>query len=225
MTESMPALNISQARAVYLEGIEVAPSRVYEQALGERINQLRAEFACFIATPAVRGYQDQLRVLGFNDTRPANLKLMERCLEKGALCINNVVDAYNLAALTFGASLGGHGLSQRPARIEVRLAQPGDRIVPLFQSRSRPVAAGSIVYGTGDELMACIGGKDVDAELFRISEATTAVLLVSLGHHQVDAAFNEGLLRLAVQHISATCPQVRAWSVPVTAPATAATPA
>lgn len=219
------ALNIQQARAVYLEGIEITSSRVHEQALAARIEQLRAEFANFVATPAVQGYQEQLQALGFMDTRPANLKLMERCLEKGVLCINDVVDAYNLAALTFGASVGGHSVSEKPACLEVRLAQPGDRITPLFQSRSRPVAAGSIVYGTGDELMACIGGKDVDAEPFRISEETKAVLLVSLGHHQVDASFSDDLLSLAIQLIRATCPQLRVWTVPVTAPANVATPA
>lgn len=64
-----------------------------------------------------------------------------------------------------------------------------------------------------------------DTEPFRNSEDTKALLLVSLGHHQVDASFSDDLLSPAIQLIRATCPQIRVWEVPVTALANAAIPA
>lgn len=226
MSDVQALLAQLQPRALYLEGVRVFETEAYGPSMLRQLDYLRENYAAFVDSPYVRGYGTQLSLLGFPETRPANLKLIDRCLEQGPLSINNVVDAYNVAALTYGASLGGHALAQRPAALELRLARPGERILPLFQSRTRPIAVGSLVYGIGDELLACIGSRDVDADGFRITAATQGLLLVSLGHADTSAQFNEQVLDLALELVRITCPAVQAWPVPVTmAAASAAAPA
>lgn len=216
MSDVQALLTPLQPRALYLEGVRVFETDVYREAMLKQLDYLRENYEAFVGSPHVRGYGTQLSMLGFPETKPANLKLIDRWLEQGPLSINNVVDAYNLAALTYGASLGGHALAQRPQALELRLALPGERILPLFQSRMRPIAPGSLVYGVEEELLACIGSRDVDADGFRITDATQSLLLVSLGHADTSAEFNEQVLDLALQLMRISCPDVQAWPVPVT---------
>lgn len=122
--------------------------------------------------------------MGYPNVIPAGEKLVARVLEHGYKPINSVVDAYNEAAIFYGLGIGAHCTKSLKPNLPIKLsiADGNERIVPMFQSKSRPVKMNDLIYFQGSELLAWLGRCDVDSDEFKITEITDQVFFLVLGH-------------------------------------------
>ncbi|WP_309787563.1 phenylalanine--tRNA ligase beta subunit-related protein [Pantoea dispersa] len=119
----------------------------------------------------------------------AGEKLRSNFSNRGFRSINNVVDAYNEAAFFFGLGIGGHDFSnaRKDAHLEIMLSSSEDTIVPLFDTRTKKINPGELIYKLEKDTVAWIGSKDVDSDEFRIGDETKSCAFVIIGHSSVTA--------------------------------------
>ncbi|MER0242521.1 hypothetical protein AAHZ94_10895 [Streptomyces sp. HSW2009] len=100
--------------------------------------------------PLPPGYRKLLAGLGHPEVVPAGERLRELLATRGWRSHGDVVDAVSVATLRHGAGIGLHRLLPADADrdLVVTRAAGGERIVPAFSTRSRPVPSGDLVYGT-----------------------------------------------------------------------------
>jgi hypothetical protein len=139
-------------------------------------------------SPLPEGYRKLLAGLGHPDVVPAGERLRTLLDTRGWRSHGPVVDAVTVATLRHGAGIGLHRLLPGDAErdLVVGRAAGGERIVPAFSSRSRPIPAGDLVYGvpnteSGLEPFAWLGRRDCDAAERQLGEADHEGLLVVLG--------------------------------------------
>ncbi|WP_169307505.1 B3/B4 domain-containing protein [Chitiniphilus eburneus] len=196
---------VANACVARISGVTVFQSRHYERHLLGALQQI-VDDKEFMQRPEITGYQQQLGMLGFAGTRPANERLIHHFMSNGPSLINNVVDSYNVASLLFGASIGGHVADGLDGCLEIDIASGGETITPLFSRKARRVAPGSLVYSSGGRLLAAIGGVDTDADPFKIDESARDVILVVLGHQHTSYRYNYNVARRAADLLTETNP-------------------
>ncbi|MCA1216988.1 hypothetical protein [Streptomyces sp. 8L] len=139
------------------------------------------------ASPLPEGYRKLLAELGHPDSVPAGERLRELVRTRGFGSHGAVVDAVTAATLRYGAGIGLHRPGPAgPGPLVVARAAGGERIVPAFSTRSKPVPAGDLVYGlrAADgtfEPFAWLGRRDCDAADWQLRPDDTEALVVVLG--------------------------------------------
>ncbi|MET9257383.1 hypothetical protein [Streptomyces sp. NPDC003717] len=138
---------------------------------------------------SVTGYRKLMAALGHPGTTPAGERLRELVAGREWSGHGGVIDAVTLASVALGGGIGLHDLTGVPdgSSLLVRRSPGGERIVPAFSSRSRPVPAGDLTYGLrspGGEFapMAWLGKRDTDSAEHQVSAASRRVCVLALGH-------------------------------------------
>lgn len=106
--------------------------------------------AAYDATaPLPPGYRKLLASLGYPDVVPAGERLRELLATRGWRSHGDVVDAVSVATLRHGAGIGLHRMlpTDEGRDLVVGRAAGGERIVPAFSTRSKPIPAGDLIYG------------------------------------------------------------------------------
>jgi DNA/RNA-binding domain of Phe-tRNA-synthetase-like protein len=159
--------------------------------------------------------------MGYQGQVPAGERLIESCRAKGFPYHNNIVDAYNIASITFGSGLGLHDASNIiSAEIHVCRAEGNESIVPIFKNKPVSVTRGDLIYGyAADDSrivpLAWLGRRDVDADAFKVRHDSTSVLLVALGNGITSADYNRRACERAVTVMRLTCPDAAVQYLPV----------
>ncbi|GAA5786833.1 hypothetical protein GCM10007860_22950 [Chitiniphilus shinanonensis] len=200
------AAGVANACVARISGVTVFQTRHYERHLLGALQHIVDDREHFMLRPEIAGYQQQLHQLGFTGTRPANERLIHHFMSSGPRLINNVVDAYNAAALLFGASIGGHAVGGLDGCLEIDIASGGETITPLFSRKAKRVAPGSLVYSVEGRALATIGALDADADQFKIDEQAREVILVVLGHQHTSYRYNYNVARRAADLLAETNP-------------------
>jgi DNA/RNA-binding domain of Phe-tRNA-synthetase-like protein len=102
--------------------------------------------------PHVVVWREAFRAVGVNPARfPSSVEALARRVQKRSeiASINAVVDLVNVLSLRHVLSMGAHDLDTLPGDIELRLARPDDRFVPLGGGAPETPDPGEIVYATG----------------------------------------------------------------------------
>ncbi|MFM9613858.1 hypothetical protein DF268_14755 [Streptomyces sp. V2] len=140
---------------------------------------------------SLTGYRSLLTALGHPGTTPAGERLRELIAGRPWQGHGGLVDAVTLASVAAGGGVGLHDPGTLPAgaAFVVRRSPGGERIVPAFSTRSRPVPAGDLTYGieAGDGTftpMAWLGRRDTDSAAHQLRPASHTALVVALGHPQ-----------------------------------------
>ncbi|WP_411139260.1 hypothetical protein [Streptomyces sp. C10] len=135
------------------------------------------------------GYRKLISSLGYPDTTPAGERLRQLVAERPWQGHGGVIDAVNIASVVIGGGIGLHdltGLPQDPPLV-VRRSPGGERIVPAFSSRSRPIPADDLTYGIHHPdgtfaPMAWLGKRDSDSADYQVTAQSRTVCVIALGH-------------------------------------------
>ncbi|MFB7464855.1 hypothetical protein ACFCZ1_15380 [Streptomyces sp. NPDC056224] len=148
--------------------------------------------------PIPDGYRKVLAELGYPSVIPAGERLRELVATRGWKSHGAVVDAVTVATLVHGGGIGLHQAPPSDAGLDlvVTRAAGGERIVPAFSTKSRPIPAGDLVYGLarpGEPLepLAWLGKRDCDAAGHQLAPDSHEALLVVLGCPGEDARHSE----------------------------------
>ncbi|MDX3382217.1 hypothetical protein PV682_12220 [Streptomyces niveiscabiei] len=138
---------------------------------------------------SLAGYRSLLTALGHPGTTPAGERLRALVADRPWQGHGGLVDAVTLASVAAGGGVGLHDPGALPAgsALVVRRSPGGERIVPAFSTRSRPVPAGDLTYGVEASdgtftPMAWLGRRDTDSAAHQVRPDSRGALVVALGH-------------------------------------------
>ena len=173
------------------------------------------------------GYRKLMAALGHPGTTPAGERLRNLVAERPWQGHGGVIDAVTIASVTAGGGIGLHDLGEVPdgSSLLVRRSPGGERIVPAFSSRSRPIPSGDLTYGVQRpdetfEPLAWLGKRDTDSAAHQVAPDSRTVCVIALGHPDDGPRHTESV-------ITAVDAVLRLLGIPVaiqTVPATPATP-
>lgn len=176
------------------------------------------------AAPLTAGYRKLLAELGYPELTPAGERLRDALRSRGWKSHGAVVDAVSSATLRHGAGIGLHHLSaaDKESDLVVTRARGGERITPAFSSKSRPIPAGDLIYGTdradgepGVEPFAWLGRRDCDAASRQLTEDSREAVLVVLGCPGEDATHSEAIGATVTDVLSRLRPDVTFTEIPL----------
>jgi len=198
-------LGLNNACAAVVDNISVSDDQSFVSLLQSNLNHVASHLNELDANPVYEGFARQLEKLGYTNTVSANEKLLRRFIANGVRPINNVVDAYNAVAIRHGVSIGVHSYHQRDD-IHVMRSPAPRAFRPLFAKKDVMIPAGDIVYTCGDVPLASIGKVDADAHDFRLTNASSSLLVVVLGHDHTTLEFNQTVIAEFVDTLRQTMP-------------------
>jgi hypothetical protein len=147
------------------------------------------------------GYRQLLTALGYPETTPAGERLRALVGSRPWQGHGGIIDAVSVASVISGGGIGLHDLAgvREEATLLVRRSPGGERIVPAFSTRSRPIPQGDLTYGVqlpdgGFEPFAWLGKRDTDSAAHQIQPESRRVCVVALGHPQDTPAHTESVL-------------------------------
>lgn len=191
--KSASDLGINNACAAVIEDITVSDDKSFLGVLQSNLNHVASHLDQLPWNVIYDGFALQLKKLGYENAVSANEKLLRRLIAKGVRPINNIVDAYNAVAIRHGVSIGVHTYHQQDDIYVMRSEKP--RVFrPLFAKKDVTIPTGDIVYTCGDVPLASIGKVDADAHDFRLTEESSSLLVVVLGHDDTPLAFNQAVI-------------------------------
>ncbi|MGX8903833.1 hypothetical protein ACR820_00865 [Streptomyces netropsis] len=167
---------------------------------GEGLSARQAAASYDADTALPQGYRKLLAGLGYPDVVPAGERLRTLLATRGWRSHGPVVDAVSVATLRHGAGIGLHRLLPTDAERDLLIgrAKGGERIVPAFSTRSRPIPAGDLIYGAAGpevdlEPFAWLGRRDCDSAERQLTESDHQGLLVVLGCPDEDAGHTDAI--------------------------------
>ncbi len=206
--KSASDLGINNACAAVIEDITVSNDQSFLGVLKTNLHHVASHLHELESNVIYGGFGRQLRKLGYDNTVSANEKLLRRLIAKGVYPINNIVDAYNAVAVRHGVSIGVHTYHQQDNVYVMRSDKPR-AFRPLFAKKDVTIPVGDIVYTCGEQPLASIGKVDADAHEFRLTEASSSLLVVVLGHDDTPLEFNQAVIAEFVDTLRQTMPALR----------------
>ncbi|MFJ2609154.1 hypothetical protein ACIQOU_00825 [Streptomyces sp. NPDC091279] len=164
--------------------------------------------------PLPEGYRKLLAGLGHPEVVPAGERLRDVVAGRGWASHGAVVDAVSVATLRHGAGIGLHRMPGAGQELLIRRASGGERIVPAFSSKSRPVPVGDLLYGvaapdgTGFEPLAWLGRRDCDAAGWQVADGDREAVMVVLGCPGEGAEHTEEIGRTVARILAEIRPDV-----------------
>lgn len=216
ISEDAAALGIHHPVAAKLTGVVLGPS--FTEMVNEGhcvVARIAADCAAHLGRPEVQGFRSLFESMGYPGVEPAGERLVRTFVEKGFKPVNSAVDAYNIAALEAAAGVGMHDIGGLAGDIVVRRARDGETIVPIFKDKVKAVPAGDLVYANDERLLAWLGRRDVDSNDFRVTPATTGMLLIVLGNAETGEAWNTAIVERCVQLLRPSSPHLACAMLPV----------
>lgn len=205
--KSASDVGIHNACAAVVEDITVSDDQSFVSLLQSNLNHVASHLNALESNRVYEGFAKQLGKLGYVNTVSANEKLLRRFIANGVRPINNIVDAYNAVAIRHGVSIGVHTYHDRDDIYVMRSEKPRT-FRPLFAKKDITIPVGDIVYTCGDEPLASIGKVDADAHDFRLTNASSSLLVVVLGHEDTSLAFNQSVIAEFVDTLRQTMPDL-----------------
>ncbi|KWT61105.1 hypothetical protein ADL21_14955 [Streptomyces albus subsp. albus] len=167
---------------------------------GEGLSAAQVAAAYDADAPLPQGYRKLFAGLGYPDVVPAGERLRTLLATRGWRSHGPVVDAVSVATLRHGAGIGLHRLLPADAGrdLVVGRAKGGERIVPAFSTRSRPIPAGDLIYGgsgpgADPEPFAWLGRRDCDSAERQLTDDDHQGLLVVLGCPDEEAGHTDAI--------------------------------
>lgn len=200
-------LGIGNACAAVIQGITVSEDQSFLPVLTDNLNHVASRLGELESNSVYKGFARQLQKMGYHNTVSANEKILKSFISKGVRPINNIVDAYNAIAIRHGVSIGVHTY-HRPDDIQVFRSEKTMTFRPLFAKKDAIVPIGDLVYTCADALLACIGKTDADAHDFRLTNESSSLVAVVLGHDDTPLDFNKAVLEEFVGTLSEKMPSL-----------------
>ncbi|MFD7244536.1 hypothetical protein [Streptomyces massasporeus] len=189
------ALGVHHARAWTLAGESSLLEPVLDAAGAAEL------LARFPHEDSSAGYRRLLAALGYPETTPAGERLRALVSSRPWQGHGGVVDAVTIASAVIGGGIGLHDLAGVPegATLLVRRSPGGERIVPAFSSRARPIPQGDLTYGTqlpdgSFEPFAWLGKRDTDSAAHQVKPESRQVCVVALGHPEDTPEHTESVI-------------------------------
>jgi DNA/RNA-binding domain of Phe-tRNA-synthetase-like protein len=173
-----------RAGAIAFRNIRVGPPTPDLLAeIAEECAGVRARFASpavVRSSPQVAAFHEVHRRVGLNPRRsPSSIESLLGCaLRLGRLpAINGLVDAYNLASIRSGCSLGAHDLDRLALPVSLRVLTEPQPFVPLGSLTPAVVNAGEYAYVDGRGSILCRLDV-VQADFSKVTAQTVNALLI-----------------------------------------------
>ncbi|VVO05797.1 hypothetical protein PS723_03016 [Pseudomonas fluorescens] len=198
--KSAADIGVNNACAAIIQGITVSSDLSFLPLLTANLNHVASRLYKLGTNRIYMGFSQQLEKLGYHNTVSANEKILKSFISKGIRPINNIVDAYNAVAIRNGVSIGVHAYNQAND-IHVFRSEKPMAFRPLFSKKEVTIPAGDLVYTSGGSPLASIGKIDADAHDFRLTDESSSLLVVVLGHEDTPHAFNQAVIEELVNSL------------------------
>ncbi|MFW0754377.1 phenylalanine--tRNA ligase beta subunit-related protein [Pseudomonas sp. H11T01] len=203
--KSAADVGANNACAAIIEGITVSSDQSFLPVLTANLNHVASRLCELDSNRVYMGFSHQLQKLGYHKTVSANEKILKSFISKGIRSINNIVDAYNAVAIRNGVSIGVHTYKQAND-IHVFRSEKPMSFRPLFAKKEVTIPVGDLVYTSGESPLASIGKADADAHDFRLTDESSSLLVVVLGHEDTPHAFNQAVIEELVDALREKMP-------------------
>lgn len=226
LSQSAFELGIQNPVVCLIQHVKMIPGP--NEALKDRIaalmERVKNEGELWLNKPEVKGFKVLFETMGYPKQIPAGERLLKSFSQRGFKQFDNIVDAYNLVSLEHVAGIGMHdaeNLLSSDAPLVIRRAQQGLTIIPSFDQKQRAVKVipNDLVYGIESDsrfdVMAWLGKQDKDSDLHKVTEKTTALVLVVLGNIHTSEAHNRKVCEDILINIQLTCPEATMEILPV----------
>lgn len=198
-----------KARYVVLRGVKVGRESLelegFKSEVAERVKQLWT-LDQMREHPVFRAYRDFFWRIGVDPTknRPASEALIRRVLRGRALpVINTLVDSYNLASMDSAIPLAAFDEDELAGELMMREANPGEKVLGIGMEKPVTLGGGEAVVEDGEKLVAVYPYRDADVS--KITLATSNLLLMICGVPNIDDALLEKATRMGVDYVTRFC--------------------
>ncbi len=156
--------------------------------------------------PIFRAYRDFFWRVGIDPTknRPAAEALIRRILGGKTLpCINNLVDAYNLASIKSRIALATFDADKLEGDLLMRPAEEGEQFLGIGMKKPLILKGGEIVVSDDEKLVAVYPYRDADNT--KVTEETENVIIMVCGAPGINEEELEKASRVALEYIKRFC--------------------
>lgn len=155
----------------------------------------------------VKAYRELFKSTGAwqKSRRPSPEALLRRLAQgKGIYNVNTAVDAYNLAVIETGVSLGGFNADKIAFPVTLRLTKEGEEMLLLGDSESTRTEAGEIAYSDAEKLLTLdLNYRDINET--KITESTKNIILYADGAPGIDEGIVIKAIQKGVEYITKYC--------------------
>jgi DNA/RNA-binding domain of Phe-tRNA-synthetase-like protein len=208
ITFAAQAVGIHHPVAIAVRNISVTTTPccelLHECRRGEGYLRLHGDE--LIKTPEIAGFRALFERLGYVNQIPAGERLIQSIRTKGFKKINNIVDAYNLAASLSGSGIGLHDARLLTGDIVVDRTQGGETIVPIFKVKPQEIPGGDVIYSSNGRTLAWLGMRDVDCDEYKVTESTNTIVAIVLGNEATSYDYNMNICKHIFKLIHLSCP-------------------
>lgn len=175
-----------------------------DQVIGQVESELRSKYTLDSITenPEIKYWTSLYAKMGVDvrKHKPACLSIAERILRgRNIPRINSLVDIANLVMAKHLHPVGAFDFDQIRGNILLRLSEPGERYVALFEKEPTSVPPGEIVYADADGIFS---RYSKDADRTKITSNTIRVLYVVDGTPQTENSMLETAARYLSELVS-----------------------
>lgn len=153
-----------------------------------------------------RAYRDFFWRIGIDPTknRPAAEALIRRVLAGKPLPkINTLVDAYNLASIKSGISIGAFDAERVCGDLVLRLARKSEEFTGIGMEKPMVLDGNEVVVSDSEKLIAIYPYRDADDT--KLTETTRNVILLICGAPGIDEEALKRAAQITVEYITKFC--------------------
>lgn len=214
ITESARIIGVPNPVVALFRNIGKAEASVYDAKIKEleaSLERIRQEV---LPREDVQGFRELYQTLGHKKVVPAGERLLSSCEKRGFPRYGNLVDAYNIVALSDVTPIGVHdaaSLIDREVTLLFRRAVGTETMVPSFHDKPYSIFRGDLTYGLFENgeysPFAWLGKKDVDNSAYQLREDSTSMLFTAIGNAKTSEALNRRLCEDAFAMLRMSCPE------------------
>jgi lysyl-tRNA synthetase, class II len=173
----------------------------------EQVKKELTDLDSIASKPEIQAYRSifkQTKVWG-DGRRPSSEALLRRIVQdKGLYTVNTAVDAYNLAVIKYGISLGGLDLDKINFPVTLRLTVEGEKVRLLGDTEETITKAGEIAYADAEKILTLdLDYRDNDTT--KLTQDTTNIVLFADGAPGIDEDKVIEALELGAKLIQTFC--------------------
>jgi DNA/RNA-binding domain of Phe-tRNA-synthetase-like protein len=170
----------------------------------EAVKNLR-NFQGWTKEPPILAWRTYYASMGIDPEQqpPAPEALVRRIASSGTFpTINSLVDSCNLMAIRHLLPIGAFNQEAIEGNIALRLAQKGERMIPIGSSTARGVQPGEVVYADGQKIFSRYSR---DADSTKVTVATRNAFLVVDATSEQSVSALKGAVEELVELVTRVC--------------------
>lgn len=191
LTRAAIKIGICDPVCAIIEGVTTIDNdTLYEEEKKQLLKHL-SNLENVTSSKEFQGFYKLFKTMGYEGQTTAGIRIINSILSKGFKSYNNIIDACNIVSATLGYGIGLHDADAISGNIWITRATTNQEIVPLFKQQPTKILEGDLIYRDSKNVIAWLGKRDVDSDLFKITAQSQNLLFVALGNANTSYEYNK----------------------------------